>query len=190
VGAAEYTPDGRKPLIKMYEIAKEAAVQHRYNIDAMAISFADKAVSNLNVALTEAPKKLTADTLLTIGIFATIAPNIKPAIKNVNIIYEKNTDRFVRSEPLGNYRPAKIIAFGLPTNYVQEIIITEEFQSIGRITHPTTSQMYASMIDVMVTKIIERKISVQIGGSPTILIIERGKRPRWYRKAKDCPDIN
>jgi hypothetical protein len=56
MGAAEFTPDARRPLINMYELAKEAAIQHGDNIDGIAISFADRAVANLNVAVRQAQR--------------------------------------------------------------------------------------------------------------------------------------
>lgn len=45
------------------------------------------------------------------------------------------------------------------------------------------------MMEVLITGIIDRNLSDQMGGTPTILVMPKGENPYWDRKAGSCPPI-
>jgi hypothetical protein len=47
----------------------------------------------------------------------------------------------------------------------------------------------AEDMKTLVSRIIDAKISDNIGGHPTVLVLEAGKRPYWHSRVPSCPSL-
>jgi hypothetical protein len=188
LGAKEYTPDKRLPLIQMYDLAKEAAAVFPADIIRMVDNFGDNAAAKLNSAMGR-DRLLSDDFLLSMGIFGGLTPNNTFSIANVNLVYESAVNRFSRGPRIDLPKPMVFKIF-LPHPIADEIGRSSKFQTISKRHYATEADKFASQIEFLVSEMIARNVSEDIGGYPSVLVLERGKRPRWHRKASDCPSLD
>jgi hypothetical protein len=121
-----------------------------------------------------------------IGLFGGFGEHETPMIENVTILYDNMRDVFLYSPPQTHINAEKIVAFSYP-EATREIVDSAEFKRIRE--NRVDPERLAKTIQFLIDAVIKRKVSVEVGGVPTVLIIEKGRRPRWYSKAKDCPNL-
>jgi len=190
VGTFEFTPDATKPLIKMYDLASAAGAAHGTNINAMASNFADSVADKLNLTTQDSQWRAPAnDTFVAMGLFGGFNQNAAPQLTSVSIFYSSAAKVFVHSQIHVQTIKSAVI-YPSYEEATRQILTSSDFKKFMKNNSGPEPQRLASLVDVLITKMIESNVSIMIGGTPTILIMERGKRPRWHRKAKDCPDLN
>jgi len=69
------------------------------------------------------------------------------------------------------------------------IVQSVAFQGIARMDGISQRVRFLGEIDTLVSEVIKQTSDPHIGGEPTILLLQKGKRPRWHKKAGDCPDL-
>jgi hypothetical protein len=125
---------------------------------------------------------------VSVGLFGGFNENTTPALANVTIFYNESLDSFEFSGPELHTNTERIIVL----NYLdatRDIVASEDFRAIRENRDMPVSERLPRTIEFLIRKIIERKVSVEVGGVPTVPVVKKGRSPRWYRKAKDCPDL-
>ena len=121
-----------------------------------------------------------------IGLFGGFGERETPMFANVTISYDNTRDIFLYSPPQTHFNAENIIVLSYP-EATREIVDSAEFKRIKE--NRDNPERLAKTVQFLIDAVIKRKVSVEVGGVPTVLIIEKGRRPRWYSKAKDCPNL-
>jgi hypothetical protein len=190
LGLADYSPTpSTTPFINMYELAKQPFVNGETNINKMTDNFGNNAVSWLNMMPPELrrPPPL-AIPLVSVGIYGGIGDNDTPMLSYVSVSYNETLNSYGHVPPRDHKKFGKVVTLNY-FDVTRDIIAGADFQAIRTMERIPAKERYAGMIELLVRQVIERKVSVEVGGNPTVLVIEKNKHPRWHRKAKDCPEL-
>jgi hypothetical protein len=181
LGYAVYTADETAPVINAWEVAQARASEPNLDVTAAARKFAGSLVLKLN----KTPERTRpGDPIFLLGAFAGLGAK-KPMLSSV-VIYNLNSG-FVYTSPTTHDAFNKIVTFGLDEAIALQITKEPAMRTLARGDMPNAERLPA-MIELLIQRAIDRQVSPDVGGNPTVLVIERGQRPRWHRKASECPD--
>jgi hypothetical protein len=180
LGAAIY-PLSTGEVVKTLDLVRTSAAP---TVPETVKNFAEVIVSKLNSPPPgREPPRVNP---FLIGLFAGFGEHETPMIANVTISYDSTRDIFLYSQPQTNFNAENIVAFSYP-DATREIVDSVEFKRIRE--NRVDPERLAKAIQFLVDAVIKHNVSVDVGGGPTVLVIEKGRRPRWYSKAKDCPNL-
>jgi hypothetical protein len=181
LGYASYKSDEAAPVIDALEVARASAAKRDFDVAATARKFAGNLVAKLN----DTPERTRpSEPIFLLGVFAT--PGAKrPTLSSVAIYNLKSG--FLYTTPTTQFDYNRIVTFGLDEALASEIADEPPMRALARAKLRDVEKLPA-MIELLIQRAIDREVSPDVGGNPTVLVIERGQRPRWHRKAAECPN--
>src|ERR1700692_497840 len=195
-GATFVTPKDGAPRIDMYQVAKQIAVSGQ-DISELAARFGPNAAAKFNTLPASGRRPPGAIDPMTVGIFGGFNADESPQLSFIPISYSETANNFIIGALTTHTTVGKFNLFS-PFNFSSEIVNGTEFNAIKAIRYISDAERLAREIESYILQTIARRPTdmingsqiEQIGGTPTVLIIEKGQRPRWYRRAKECPDLS
>jgi hypothetical protein len=180
LGYAIYRADEAAPVIDAWEVAQTSASRRDFDVTAAARKFAGSLVAKLN----ETPQRTRpSNPIFLLGVFAGLGAE-KPMLSSV-AIYNLNSG-FLSDKPTTQISFNKIVTFGLDDELAFRLTNEPAMQALAR-SNLRDAEKLPAMIELLIQRAIDRQVSPDVGGSPTVLVIERGQRPGWHRKAGECP---
>ena len=181
LGYATYRSDEAAPVVDAFEVARASTSKRDFDVAAGARKFAGNLVAKLNGT----PERTRpSESIFLLGVFATLGAK-RPTLSSV-AIYNLNSG-FLYTSPTTQFGYNKIVTFGLDEALASQIAHEPPMRALAR-ANLRDAEKLPAMIELLIQRAIDRDVSPDVGGSPTVLVIERGQRPRWHRKAAECPD--
>jgi hypothetical protein len=184
LGAIRY-PLPARDVVDFPDLAKKSAAP---TLQESATKFAEMVTSKLNSTPLgrKPPARLDPNS---IGVFGGFDADGPPMLTITYILYTPQWDNFVFSGPEKRTTPDELIVVG-NHKVTDEIMDSAKFNQIrGNATKPNAERL-AETIEFLIREVIRRKVSTDVGGTPTVLILKKNQSPRWYSKAKDCLDLH
>jgi hypothetical protein len=176
-----------KNKVNFIDIANDAAIYFPNDIEKMSNYFADSAVERLNSKIKDwhADKlRLIADAMF--GGIDEYGPKVSMAV----IVYDPIKNIFYKQPVETHIKINKIITPNSHNPETLRVISGDDFQAILHSNTLLQSKKYGALMDNIVQSIIDMHLAVDIGGEPSILIIEKDKPAYWYKKSAVCPGLD
>jgi hypothetical protein len=175
-------------MADMFSVAKSVPLTD--DMSEMARSFGEVAVEKLN-SLLPAVGPVGTDprfSLTSVGFAGFTKAGPVVALRRISF----NIDRWIFEAGLNEPHVNRETFVVLNHDYfdaTQKIIASPEFQAIRTRNYQTKADQLARMMGHLLIRIIRLEQSPLVGGVPNVMVLEKGKKPRWHLRAKDCPDL-
>jgi hypothetical protein len=181
MGAETWTPNNAVvPRMNFYDIARTTGAPASLTLNAAASRFGDAVVERLNLippALRRPPPAIFPT--IVHGVFGGLRGNTMTA-SSIAISYSEAFNSF------GHGNAFNFVDYNKPRAFVFLDVTGEIVRSPG---YKSITDMI-SKIEYLIQRIIDQRLSNNIGGHPVVLVLEKGKRPRWHRGAGECPNVD
>jgi hypothetical protein len=170
-------------------------VDSRATTSEMARSFGTMATRELNQKVDPSVrylfKTLPSYPLVAIGLFGGFDDSNAPSLSAVRIAHDAVSNEFfiLKEEKFSEPGETEVIIF----NYVNEtwdILRGKEFDLIDNNRSLAAPDRLAAKVMMLIREMIRRNVSTEVGGVPTVLVIEKGKSPRWHTRTNACPRLD
>ena len=177
--------------LNIFDLNRQAAIGTT-NLSEMARRFGSMATSELNrinPQLRTQFRRTSGYPVIAIGVYGGFDASGIPSLSVVRISHDEPSNNFIVLNQERRSDTNAVIVFNL-LNEANEIMRTEELAAIQRNLTVPTAIRFAGAVATLIRQMILRRVNAEVGGVPTVLIIERGRGAYWFTRASTCPNLN
>ena len=143
-------------------------------------------LNRINPQLRSASKQLSGYPVISIGLYGGLGIVGSPSLAVSRIIYNERSNMFVTGQEEMLTNAGTIFMFNY-FDHARGVVSMPEFARIRNNYSLPIPLRFAGMIDFLIQQMISRRVSIEVGGNPTVLILQKNKSASWYTRTGSCP---